>query len=173
MKTAVIGSEKSATEVKDVKGAATDKTNIRPNVPLKEEGKKDETKDKPEPTSQSAAPKEADRAGDLPFDFKAPALNLDSTIKIAMELNRKINQRGKLLETIDTLETFEVAQKDDADETESNHFQRCELTIGDDKGREFTTKNPYIINAVAKMVNQLCVDKLAEIEVEIQFPNQK
>lgn len=170
MKTLVIGSEKATN---DVKAAATDKTSIRPNVPLKEESKKEEAIDKPEPKNQLEAPKVDDKTGDQPSNPKAPALNLDSTIKFALELNRRINQRGKLLETIDTLETFEVAQKDDADETESNHFQRCELTIGDDKGREFTTKNPYIINAVAKMVNQLCVNKLAEIEVEIQFPNQK
>lgn len=52
----------------------------------------------------------------------------------------------------------------------SNHYQGCELTIEDDKGREFTTKNPFIINAVAKMVNTLCVDKLAEIEGEIFIP---
>lgn len=99
-----------------------------------------------------------------------PAMNLEATIKLALDLNRRINQRGKLLETIGTLEAFEVAQKDDAEETDSTHFQRCELTIGDDKGREFTTKNPFIINAVAKMVNTLCVDKLAEIEGEIFIP---
>jgi hypothetical protein len=99
-----------------------------------------------------------------------PAMNLEATIKLALDLNRRINQRGKLLETIGTLETFEVAQKDGAEETDSTHFQRCELTIEDDKGREFTTKNPFIINAVAKMVNTLCVDKLAEIEGEIFIP---
>jgi len=99
-----------------------------------------------------------------------PALNLEATIKLALDLNRRINQRGKLLETIGTLEAFEVAQKDDAEETDSTHFQGCELTIEDDKGREFTTKNPFIINAVAKMVNTLCVDKLAEIEGEIFIP---
>ncbi|QQT24495.1 hypothetical protein [Sphingobacterium spiritivorum] len=74
------------------------------------------------------------------------------------------------METINTLEEFEVNQKDDADETESNHYQRYELTIEDDKGREFTTNNPFIINAVATMVNKLCIDKLAEIEGDIHFP---
>lgn len=99
-----------------------------------------------------------------------PTMNLEATIKLALDLNRRINQRGKLLETIGTLEAFEMAQKDDAEETDSMHFQGCELTIEDDKGREFTTKNPFIINAVAKMVNTLCVDKLAEIEGEIFIP---
>ena len=99
-----------------------------------------------------------------------PALNLEKTIKLALDLNRRINQRGKLLETINTLEAFEVAQKDDADETDTNFFQGCTLTLEDDKGREFTTKNPFIIREVANRVNALCVDKLAEIEGEIFIP---
>ncbi|TKB98460.1 hypothetical protein [Pedobacter cryotolerans] len=99
-----------------------------------------------------------------------PALNLEKTIKLALDLNRRINQRGKLLETINTLEAFEVAQKDDADETDTNFFQGCTLTLEDDKGREFTTKNPFIIREVASRVNALCVAKLAEIEGEIFIP---
>jgi len=99
-----------------------------------------------------------------------PARNLDSTIKLALDLTRRINQRGKLLETISTLEAFEVAQQDDAEETNVNFYQGCTLTIEDDNGREFTTKNPFIIKAVAADVNRLCVDKLAEIESEIFIP---
>lgn len=99
-----------------------------------------------------------------------PAFNLEKTIKLALDLNRRINQRGKLLETISTLEAFEVAQQDDAEETDNNFFQGCTLTLEDDKGREFTTKNPFIIRQVANRVNNLCVDKLAEIEGEIFIP---
>jgi len=69
-----------------------------------------------------------------------PAFNLEKTIKLALDLNRRINQRGKLLETINTLEAFEVAQKDDADETDTNFFQGCTLTLEDDKGRELPLK---------------------------------
>ncbi|MBB6239941.1 hypothetical protein HDC90_004603 [Pedobacter sp. AK013] len=98
------------------------------------------------------------------------ARNLDSTIKLALDLTRRINQRGKLLETIGTLEAFEVAQQDDAEETDVNFYQGCTLTIEDDNGREFSTKNPFIIKAVAADVNRLCVDKLAEIESEIFIP---
>lgn len=99
-----------------------------------------------------------------------PVRNLDSTIKLALDLSRRINQRGKLLETIGTLEAFEVAQQDDAEETDVNIYQGCTLTIEDDNGREFSTKNPFIIKAVAADVNRLCVDKLAEIESEIFIP---
>jgi hypothetical protein len=193
MKTAVIGSEKQNGAVKNT---STDKSAIRPAVPLKDNASQvDPDKEKPkaeietakatevkaaeqprEMTKAVSVIAEAPKAEPTKMEIKEqlkeekPAMNLEATIKLALDLNRRINQRGKLLETIGTLEAFEVAQKDDAEETESTHFQGCELTIEDDKGREFTTKNPFIINAVAKMVNTLCVDKLAEIEGEIFIP---
>jgi hypothetical protein len=64
-----------------------------------------------------------------------PTRNLDSTIKLALDLTRRISQRGKLLETIGTLEAFEVAQQDDAEETDVNFYQGCTLTIEDYNGR--------------------------------------
>ncbi|MES2650552.1 MAG: hypothetical protein V4663_02375 [Bacteroidota bacterium] len=190
MKTTVITSGK---ENGAVKNTSTDKSAIRPALPLKENANQvDPDKEKPKVEAETTKtlagkaeeqPKLETKAGTLVTEQpkaeptkieikeklkeEKPAMNLEATIKLALDLNRRINQRGKLLETIGTLETFEVAQKDDAEETDSTHFQGCELTIEDDKGREFTTKNPFIINAVAKMVNTLCVDKLAEIEGEI------
>ncbi len=183
MKTTVIGSGK---DTATVNSNTTEKSTIRPAVPLKDaikteaknelkaETAKPETKPNAEANKVVAeALKTEPTKSELREQLKEekPALNLEGTIKLALELNRRINQRGKLLETIGTLEEFEVAQKDDAEETDtSNHYQGCELTIEDDKGREFTTKNPFIIHAVAKMVNKLCVDKLAEIEGEIFIP---
>lgn len=194
MKTLVIGSEKNNGAVKNT---STDKSAIRPAVPLKEnanqvdpdkEKKAEAETFKPVAVKSEEQPKQEVKAVALASEEpkteptkmeikeqlkeEKPAMNLEATIKLALDLNRRINQRGKLLETIGTLETFEVAQKDDAEETDSTHFQRCELTIEDDKGREFITKNPFIINAVAKMVNTLCVDKLAEIEGEIFIPQK-
>ena len=87
------------------------------------------------------------------------------------ELHRRKIQRDKLLNTIDTLEAFEVAQLDDAEETDSNPYQRCELIIEDDDRRKFVTKNPYIIQKVAEYINGLCLDRLAEIEGEIIIPS--
>lgn len=97
-------------------------------------------------------------------------LNLESTLKLVEELHRRKIQRDRLLDTIDTLEAFEVAQIDDADETEANHFQGCVLTIEDDNRRKFSTKNPVIIQAVATFVNNMCVNRLAEIEAGITIP---
>lgn len=183
MKTTAITSGKENGVVKNI---STDKSAIRPAVPLKENANQvDPDKEKPKEEAGTAQPvtvktdeqpKEAPKTEPTKTEIREqlreekPAMNLEATIKLALDLNRRINQRGKLLETIGTLEAFEIAQKDDAEETDSTHFQGCELTIEDDKGREFTTKNPFIINAVAKMVNTLCVDKLAEIEGEIFIP---
>lgn len=195
MKTTVITSGKENGAVKNL---STDKSAIRPAIPLKENGNQvDPDKEKLKAEAETAKPvagkideqpkqetkavavvNQESKAEPTKMEIKEqlkeekPAMNLEATIKLALDLNRRINQRGKLLETIGTLETFEVAQKDDAEETDSTHFQRCELTIEDDKGREFTTKNPFIINAVAKMVNTLCIDKLAEIEGEIFIPTK-
>ena len=99
-----------------------------------------------------------------------PALNLEGTLKLVEELHRRKIQRDKLLDTINTLEAFEVAQIEDGDETDGNNFQGCTLTIEDDSRRKFITKNPVIIWSVSQYVNSLCVDKLAEIEAGITIP---
>lgn len=108
--------------------------------------------------------------GKTEIKFEKPAMNLESTLKLVEELHRRKLQRERLLDTITTLEAFEVAQQDDAEETDTNHFQGCALTIEDDDRRKFTTKNPVIIFSVAQYVNSLCVNRLAEIEAGITIP---
>lgn len=99
-----------------------------------------------------------------------PALNLEETLKLVAELNRRKIQRDKLIETIENLEAFEISIKEDADETYGNIYQGCVLTIEDDNKRKFTTKNPVIIWTVAQQVNSMCVNKLSEIEAGIMLP---
>lgn len=136
----------------------------------------------PQPQAEQVAPEATKADAELPkveptkseikeqLKQEKPALSLDSTIKLIETLHRRKIQRDKLLGTIGTLDAFEVAQMDEEDAEENTKFQRCDLTIEDDKGNEFSTKNPFIINAVAKYINTLCVDKLAEIEGEIFIP---
>jgi hypothetical protein len=99
-----------------------------------------------------------------------PVLNLEETLKLVAELNRRKIQRDKLIETIENLEAFEIAIKEDEDETYGNIYQGCVLTIEDDNKRKFTTKNPVIIWTVAQQVNSMCVNKLSEIEAGIMLP---
>lgn len=157
-------------------GSTPNKVEEKPQE-IKQIGSPTPAKESEQVKPQSEAPKQdAPKAEPTKVEIKEqlkeekPAFNLERTIKLALDLNRRINQRGKLLETISTLEAFEVAQQDEAEETDNNFFQGCTLTIEDDKGREFTTKNPFIIREVASKVNTLCVDKLAEIEGEIFIP---
>lgn len=96
--------------------------------------------------------------------------NLDTTVIMVANLSKKIAQRDRLKNTIANLDTFAIQANEDGDVTESNKFHRCELTITDDEGNEFVTKNAYIIDHVAQYVNSLCVEKLAEIEAEIVIP---
>lgn len=121
---------------------------------------------------QEAPPKaeQKNEAVKREISSEKPALDLESTLKLVEELHRRKIQRDRLLETIDTLEAFEVAQKEDAEETDSNHFQSCILTIEDDNHRKFSTKNPVIIFSVAQYVNSMCVNRLAEIEAGITIP---
>ncbi|WP_256004954.1 hypothetical protein [Pedobacter deserti] len=103
------------------------------------------------------------------LEQEKPALNLEQTLKKIKDLSRLSNQREKLITTIDELDAFEVKQLDDAEETNLNHFQRCELTITDDNGNTFSTKNPFIIDRVAKDIAALCQGKLAEVEAQISL----
>lgn len=198
MKTTVIGSNEKLNTLQV--NNKTDKKDEQPKangLPIskefdnkeKEEPKKSEAPNTPaQPQQQAEAPKadiakpeaqkvEAEQPNAEPTKKQVkvevqqkPFFNLESTLKLVEELHRKKIQRQRLLDTIDTLEAFEVAQIDDADGAEANHFQGCVLTIEDDERRKFTTKNPVIIQAVAQFVNRMCIDRLAEIEAGITIP---
>ena len=92
---------------------------------------------------------------------------LERHIKLGDELARKIRHRDNLKNIITTLDEFELVLKDNADETDGNYYQGCLLTIKDDNGKTFTTKNPTIIKGVAEQVNSLCTEKLEEVEIDI------
>ncbi|WP_316757636.1 hypothetical protein [Pedobacter aquatilis] len=99
-----------------------------------------------------------------------PALNLEETIKVVEKLSRAKKQRDKLVETIDTLDKFEVSQQENAEETDGDIFQNCELILEDDVRNKFTTRNPFIIKTVAEIVKSLCLQKREEIESQMVLP---
>ncbi|HEY8661248.1 MAG TPA: hypothetical protein VIL78_19600 [Hanamia sp.] len=148
------------------------KKEIEPEKP-KEEIKAGEA-EKPTPQAEQVkaeAPK-AEEPKKVAEEVKPakPVLNLEGTLKLVEELHRRKVQRDKLMETIQNLEAFEVNQKDEAEESGITNYSRCELTIQDDKGKSFSTKNPVIIFHVTQYVNALCIDKLAQIEAGIIIP---
>jgi len=109
------------------------------------------------------------KAGELRFQClgNQPAMDLEQTLKVIRQLSRLSHQRDRLIVTIDDLAAFEVRQEDLAEELAPKGFQRCELCITDDRGERFSTKNPFIIDWVAKGVVSLCTQKLIEIEASI------
>jgi len=119
---------------------------------------------KPEPPKAEQAQTEAGQVA------KKAALNLEASLKFIEEMHRKAKQRAKLQETIKNLDDFNVELRDEADSTDTNFYNGCVLTIEDDQRRKFETKNPTIIWTVAQMVNNMCVEKLAEIEAGIVIP---
>lgn len=182
MKTTVIGSNKSNGQPQN--GNVDNKEFINVNKEDATKGNLAETaKPEDEPAPKAETPKvetkepqgKAEEAKKEPTKKEIKAklaeekqpMNLDQMLKKIKDLTRLSNQRDKLSSTIDTLEAFEVAQMDDAEETNLNHFQGCTLTITDDNDREFTTKNPFIIKNTADNIKSLCLDKLAEVEATI------
>ena len=100
-----------------------------------------------------------------------PALNLEQTLKTVNGLHRLTIQRLALIGRIEELENFEIALIEEGDELSSNHFNKCRLIIEDDKHRQFVTNTPNLIQMVSQFLHKACVDKLAEIEAHIVFPN--
>jgi len=93
--------------------------------------------------------------------------NLDETIKYLEQLHDIKIKRDKFLATIQNLDQFEIDLKKEAEETNSNYYQGCQLTIEDDNHRKFTTKNPIIIWTVAQQITSVCEGRLAELEAKL------
>lgn len=154
------------------------------NEPKKEEAKGAEVKPEPakstlaaeaaktEPArTEAAAPAQEPSKKEVKENFAMEqARKLEETEKIVEQLGKKIAQKKKLHTTIGNLDTFVLTQNDDDDMASDSRFSRCELSITDDDGKEFVTRNPYIIAYVAHEVKQLCIDKLAEVEASIVIP---
>jgi hypothetical protein len=167
----VNGQVNNATAVKDEKknqfvaGNPVNSVSVKTDEVKKEEPKKEEAK-----PAVPATPAPAQPQGEAKPEPKKTVMNLEGTLKFIEELHRKAKQRIKLQQTIQNLDEFEVELRDEADSADTNYYNGCTLTIEDDNRRKFETKNPTIIWTVAQLVNNMCVDKLAEIEAGIVIP---
>ncbi|MBS7565087.1 hypothetical protein KHS38_11790 [Mucilaginibacter sp. Bleaf8] len=98
-----------------------------------------------------------------------PALNLDETIKIVEELHRKKEKRNLLANTLLKLDNFVInyEREDDLEDTNSNYFTGCILTIKDENRKEFATKNPVLIAEIVDFLKEKTLAKITEVEAEI------
>ena len=144
---------KDSAEVKDKE----DKSKVQEEQPKGEAPQAEAPKAEPAPTPAKPQPVK-------------PVMNLDSTVKVVLDLNRKIQYRNRMQTIVANLDDFVVKQEEVGEETGANSLQGCELIIRDDQGRTFSTKNANLIQQSAQFVNNLCVEKIAEIEAEIIIP---
>lgn len=153
----------------------------QPNEPAKAEPAAPAAEAAPAPAAEVKAPANEPQPGaaeqpkgeevkQAEIRYIKPALNLEQTVKAVEGLHRKTIQRLALIARIKTLEAFEVKLIEESDELERNPYQGCKLIIKDDKGREFVTNTPGLIQLTAQFIYDACADKLAEIESEIVFP---
>lgn len=157
-------------ENKSPKFVAGNPVNKENSKPAEAEKPKEEPKAEPAKTAQQPQAEQV-KTGEVKPEPKKIVLNLEGTLKFIEEMHRKAKQRIKLQETIKNLDDFEVELRDEADSADTNYYTGCTLTIVDDRNRKFETKNPTIIWTVAQLVNNMCVDKLAEIEAGIVIPS--
>ena len=133
---------------------------VKSEAPKAEQAKAEEAKPQQEPSKK-----------EIKEQFKEQqARKLDDTVKLVEALGKKIAQKNKLQNTINNIDSFNLAQNEQDDMASDSRFARCELVISDDDGNEFVTKNPFIIAYVAHEVRGLCVEKLAEVEASIVIP---
>ncbi|HEY8929580.1 MAG TPA: hypothetical protein VIM55_10345 [Mucilaginibacter sp.] len=154
---------------KFVAGNTVNKESAKPEAvksePLAEPVKTEHVK------TEAAAPAQEPSKKEIKQEFAAQqARKLEETERLVEQLAKKIAQKKKLHGTITNLDEFTVVKDTDDDMASDSRFARCELSIKDDEGREFSTKNPFIIAYVAHEVKQLCIDKLAEVEASIVIP---
>lgn len=139
-----------------VAGNPVNKDSVKPDA---EKGKETEQAEAPQVQEQPQAGVKAEPA--------KPVRNLEQTIKYLEELHGLKTIRDKYMATIKNLDEFAIDLKKDADETDGNYYQGCQLTIEDDERRKFTTKNPLIIWTVAQQIVSICESKLAEVEARL------
>lgn len=108
---------KGEAEAKKAETPATSEQPKPQETPKAETAQPQAEQAKPEaPIAEAEQPKAEPVKG---VKVEAPqklVLNLEGTLKLVEELHRRKIQRDRLIDTIDTLEAFEVAQIDDADE---------------------------------------------------------
>ncbi|WP_119079493.1 hypothetical protein [Chitinophaga alhagiae] len=94
-----------------------------------------------------------------------PVTQLQKTLRVVDELARKVKQRDVMVETIDTLETFQIDQ-----EQKEGEYNGCSFTVRDDKGMSWTIKNVNFIVSMLEYGIQWCYARKEAIEKTIILP---
>lgn len=127
--------------------------------------------DTPAPAEPKAEPQAEPSKKELKEHFAVQSFrNLEQTVSLITALGNKIKQREKYKFNIETLNAFKINQVEEDEDTGNTSYQRCELTITDDQGNEYVTKNPLVIAATVEFMSGRFLERLAEIEASIVIP---
>ena len=105
-----------------------------------------------------------------PQEAVVKTLTVAEKLAAIKALDNIVIQRGKLVDMIDNLKGFVIQQTEAAELDEDDPYKTCQLSIRDDKGRSFSTKNTVLIAAsVAHLLDKSEI-KLEELETLLVFP---
>ncbi|MGB4775700.1 MAG: hypothetical protein WBP45_11035 [Daejeonella sp.] len=91
-----------------------------------------------------------------------PALNLDQTVQVVIDLGRKIKKTQNLKTQASLLEEFEIKNED-------GYFAH-ELSIEDSNRKSFETKDAVLIKDVIQFIRKRIAETVTELEANIILP---
>lgn len=92
-------------------------------------------------------------------EVKQPVLSLEQKIEKIENLKTLIEKREKLEESRKKLSSFVVG---------SNQFSE-NIVLTDENGNKFQTSNSEVFTKVVKTINETLIEKISEIEKQIEF----
>jgi len=95
------------------------------------------------------------------------ALTVEGLTSWVEDMNYLRKGRAKLIEDAAQLRDFEVQQRDEPINIDSNYWNGCSIEIKDDKRRSYTLKNSVMIAAVIKFLYETFDARKEEIDNEI------
>ncbi len=126
-----------------------------------------------EQAQETTAPTADAPTGNQPFAKAAlrkkanEAMTVENVVKWVGDMNYLNNALARLKDNADRLRAFEITRKAEPDDTESNYWSGCVLTIKDDNRKEYSLKNPALIAMTVEFLFGTYDNKAAEIESTI------
>lgn len=114
---------------------------------------------------QIVKPEDQQEAEDTEFKVieLKPALNLDETVQVIMNLGKKIRQAQNLKTQGSQLEEFEIKNE--------GEYQSHSLNISDSNRRSFETKDAQLIKDVVNFIKKRIYETVTDLEANIILPN--
>lgn len=103
-------------------------------------------------------------------EAKIIPLNFDQRKEAIEALHRKTVKLNRVKEDFLKLKEFEIELKEEPENTETEYFTGCSISVSDDKGHRYGVKNPRLVFACVSLLKSLYEAKIVELENEIVWP---